>query len=124
MLQATLATISEDEVIYEDFVVAADRLAKVMRAEGATFIIALTHMRVPNGTQAIDCRCGISPRVLADEKLARECPAVDLICGGHDHHYDCKVINDASFFAGSAIITLCFCPVSRLLANFLLWFRL
>jgi len=74
---ATLATISEDEVEYEDFVKAADRLAAIMREQGATFIIALTHMRVPN-----------------DERLARECPAVDLICGGHDHHYDCKPVGD------------------------------
>jgi len=95
---ATLATISEDEVIYEDFVVAADRLAKVMRNEGATFIIALTHMRVPN-----------------DEKLARECPAVDLICGGHDHHYDCKPVGDHETYvlkSGTDFRDLTLCKVN------------
>jgi len=72
---ATLATIEESEVEYEDFVTCADRLAKELRGQGATFIVALTHMRVPN-----------------DERLAHECAGVDLICGGHDHHYDCKAV--------------------------------
>ena len=54
---ATLATIDEDEVTYEDFVACADRLAAQMRSEGATFIVALTHMRVPNGAHDAQPSC-------------------------------------------------------------------
>jgi len=67
----TLATIDPSEVDYEDFCPCARRLAKQLREQGAEIIIALTHMRVPN-----------------DEKLAAEVPEVDIILGGHDHHYD------------------------------------
>ena len=36
-------------------------------------MIALTHMRVPN-----------------DMKLAREVQELDLVLGGHDHHYEMR----------------------------------
>ena len=73
----TLSTIDEHDIEYEDFIIAARRLAKILREkEKCDVVIALTHMRVPN-----------------DEKLARECGDIlDLICGGHDHHYDVKKI--------------------------------
>lgn len=38
--------------------------------QGAEFVIALTHMRVPN-----------------DRRLAEEAAGIDLILGGHDHDY-------------------------------------
>lgn len=72
----TLSTLSPEEVDYEDFCDCARRLAKSLREqEGAELIIALTHMRVPN-----------------DELLAHQVPEVDLILGGHDHHYDVKPV--------------------------------
>lgn len=73
---ATLATIDEDETVYEDFVGCARRLAAVLKAEGADMLVAVTHMRVPN-----------------DERLAREAPELDLILGGHDHSYVVTDVN-------------------------------
>jgi len=68
---ATLATIEEDEVIYEDFVKVGRRMADSLRRnKGVQFVVALTHMRQPN-----------------DERLAREAPEIDIVLGGHDHHY-------------------------------------
>jgi len=60
-------------VIYEDFVTAGRRLATDLRKQGAECIIALTHMREPN-----------------DLRLLDEAPEIDLILGGHDHHYATK----------------------------------
>jgi len=72
----TLATINPGEVDYEDFCPCARRLAKQLKEqERAEIVIALTHMRVPN-----------------DELLANEVPEVDIILGGHDHHYDVKPV--------------------------------
>lgn len=67
----TLATIGEDDVEYEDFCVAGRRVAKDLRKQGAEAVIGMTHMRMPN-----------------DYRLAREVPEIDLILGGHDHHYE------------------------------------
>jgi len=67
---ATLATVSEDEVTYVDFVEEGRRLAAGLRAEGAELVIALTHMRMPN-----------------DRRLAAEVEGIDLVLGGHDHNY-------------------------------------
>ncbi|GMH72035.1 hypothetical protein TrST_g2555 [Triparma strigata] len=74
---ATLSTIDEEDIIYEDFVTCAKRLSKVLRDhDDCEAVIALTHMRVPN-----------------DEKLAEEAgDCIDLICAGHDHHYDVKPV--------------------------------
>ena len=44
--------------------------------QGCDFIVALTHMRVPN-----------------DIKLAENVPEIDLILGGHDHHYEIIQVN-------------------------------
>lgn len=72
----TLATISPEDVEYEDFCHCAARLAKNLKEQqGAEIVIALTHMRVPN-----------------DELLAHEVAEVDIILGGHDHHYDVKPV--------------------------------
>ena len=40
-------------------------------------MIALTHMRVPN-----------------DHRLAQEASGIDLILGGHDHHYEVKEVGN------------------------------
>jgi 5'-nucleotidase len=74
---ATLATIEENEVEYEDFVTCGRRLAEHLRSEErCDAVIALTHMRAPN-----------------DERLANEAgDVIDLILGGHDHHYDVKSV--------------------------------
>lgn len=70
---ATLATIEEEEVEYVDYVQRARELSGELRAAGADVVIAITHMREPN-----------------DNRLADECPEIDLILGGHDHDYYCS----------------------------------
>jgi len=72
----TLGTIDPSEVDYEDFCCCARRLSKDLKEKQAVeIVIALTHMRVPN-----------------DELLAHEVEEVDIILGGHDHHYDVKPV--------------------------------
>lgn len=66
----TLACISADDVVYVDYVVAANRMCRFLRAKECEMIIALTHMRAPN-----------------DQRLAEMAPDIDLILGGHDHDY-------------------------------------
>ncbi|XP_055388956.1 protein 5NUC-like [Condylostylus longicornis] len=66
----TLSQVNEEDIIYEDYVVAANKLSKLLRSKECELIIALTHMRAPN-----------------DERLAREAEDIDLILGGHDHEY-------------------------------------
>ncbi|XP_050442414.1 mannosylglucosyl-3-phosphoglycerate phosphatase isoform X2 [Adelges cooleyi] len=73
----TLATIDPEEVTFIDFVEAGRSLAKQLREDGCDYIIALTHMRMPN-----------------DVKLAENVSEIDLILGGHDHAYDVQKIND------------------------------
>lgn len=66
---ATLNCMEPGEVRYTDYVQAARELEATLRSEErCELVIALTHCRVPN-----------------DERLARECPTLDLILGGHDH---------------------------------------
>jgi len=68
----TLATLEPEDIEYEDFSPCARRLATQLKErQGAEAVIALTHMRMPN-----------------DQLLAHEAPEVDLILGGHDHHYE------------------------------------
>jgi len=68
----TLATIEPEDVDYEDFCPCAQRLAKQLKEkQGVEIVIALTHMRMPN-----------------DYLLANTVPEVDIILGGHDHHYE------------------------------------
>ena len=43
--------------------------------QGADLVIALTHMRIPN-----------------DKKLLESDADIDLILGGHDHHYETKQV--------------------------------
>ncbi|KAI5845791.1 Metallo-dependent phosphatase-like protein [Morchella snyderi] len=57
---------------------AAMALVPTLRNAGADIVIAVSHQREPN-----------------DIKLAREIPAgfIDIILGGHDHHYAHEIIN-------------------------------
>ncbi|XP_026193454.1 uncharacterized protein LOC34619759 [Cyclospora cayetanensis] len=66
----TLACISAEDVVYVDYVVAANRMCRFLRAKECELIIALTHMRAPN-----------------DQRLAEMAPDIDIILGGHDHDY-------------------------------------
>ena len=69
---STLPLIELKDVIYLDYVEEARRLCRVLREEEQVdLVIALTHMRVPN-----------------DMHLAAEVPGIDLVLGGHDHHYE------------------------------------
>ena len=43
--------------------------------EAVDLVVALTHFREPN-----------------DERLAAEAPEIDLVLGGHDHHYSAKAV--------------------------------
>lgn len=65
----TLNCIDLDEVVYEDFVSCANRLAIELReVYKCDYVIALTHMRTPN-----------------DQRLCEEANGIDLVLGGHDH---------------------------------------
>lgn len=75
---ATLSTISKDDVVFTDYVVEGRRLARLLRqAHRVDYVIALTHMRLPN-----------------DMRLAEQVAEIDLILGGHDHDYECRVVQD------------------------------
>lgn len=67
----TLATIEPGDIDYEDFCPCGQRLARQLKEQGCEIVIALTHMRMPN-----------------DFLLAHEVAEVDIILGGHDHHYE------------------------------------
>eukprot|EP01103_Thecamoeba_quadrilineata_P000643 TRINITY_DN10556_c0_g1_i1.p1 TRINITY_DN10556_c0_g1~~TRINITY_DN10556_c0_g1_i1.p1 ORF type:complete len:529 (+),score=99.65 TRINITY_DN10556_c0_g1_i1:24-1610(+) len=62
---------------YKDFIETGDKIAKELRNEGAQIIVALTHMRVPN-----------------DQSLGKATKEIDLILGGHDHHYYTEEFGD------------------------------
>jgi 5'-nucleotidase len=70
---ATLGAVDPATIEYRDFIAEGDKLAKELRRQGCEYIIALTHSRLPN-----------------DEKLANECPELDMVMGGHDHDYVVK----------------------------------
>jgi len=58
-----------EQLTYVDFVQTAKEMSKLFKSQGCNYIIALTHMRLPN-----------------DRVLAQACQdEVDLILGGHDH---------------------------------------
>ena len=53
------------------------RLAAYLREKhSCTMIIVLSHMRIPR-----------------EEKLAEMVPEVDMILGGHDHVFNCEMVN-------------------------------
>ncbi|XP_025830788.1 uncharacterized protein LOC108743363 isoform X2 [Agrilus planipennis] len=72
----TLPTINPEEVTYLDFIEAGQKLSVQLKQEGCDYVIALTHMRMPN-----------------DIKLAENCDSIDLILGGHDHIYEVMKVN-------------------------------
>lgn len=72
----TLPTIDRKEVTFLDYVKAGNQLADELKREGCDLIIALTHMRTPN-----------------DIELAKHCPSIDLILGGHDHVFEVVTVN-------------------------------
>ncbi|CAG0896917.1 unnamed protein product [Cyprideis torosa] len=75
----TLATVDPDEVLYEDFVETANRMARELRQqEGCELVILLTHMRLNN-----DIRLA--------EGIQDGC--AQLILGGHDHDYVIREVN-------------------------------
>lgn len=71
-----LGAVQPEDVEYTDFVKRGTELAAELRKSGADIVIALTHMRVPN-----------------DTRLANEATGIDIILGGHDHHYEVAKIN-------------------------------
>lgn len=74
---STLDKIDPDDLIYVDFCKTAERLSLFLRQHhSCDFIIALTHMRVPD-----------------DFVLAENVSGVDLILGGHDHILSKRFVN-------------------------------
>jgi 5'-nucleotidase len=68
-----------EELTFTDFCETAVEMIDLLKGEGCDFIIALTHMRLPN-----------------DRILAQNCPQIDLILGGHDHSSVCEVVNSVT----------------------------
>lgn len=89
----TLTCVSPDEIEYDDFCEAGERLAAELREAGADVVVALTHMRQPN-----------------DEVLARRVRGIDLVLGGHDHFYSvreiagCTVVKSDSDFRALSLV--------------------
>ncbi|XP_039298682.1 trifunctional nucleotide phosphoesterase protein YfkN isoform X3 [Nilaparvata lugens] len=94
----TLATINPDEVTFLDFVDVGNKLGDKLKQEGCDYVIALTHMRMPN-----------------DIRLAENSTHIDLILGGHDHNYDVRKVNDryiiksGTDFRQMSRVTVSFC---------------
>ncbi|OAF69336.1 hypothetical protein A3Q56_02862 [Intoshia linei] len=74
----TLSTIDVDDITYIDYTLKGNELCTLLKGQlQCDLVIALTHMRWPN-----------------DTRLARSCPEIDLILGGHDHVFQHMVISD------------------------------
>ena len=93
---STLSCLDVEDIIYEDFVSAGERLAAQLKEDyNCDLIIAITHMRLPN-----------------DRRLAKLCQEIDLILGGHDHLYaieqykDCIVVKSGTDFMNISEINL------------------
>lgn len=71
----TLSVLDVDDVIYHDFVTMGKGLALELKSKGAEVVIALTHMREPN-----------------DIRLLKSVNEIDVVMGGHDHHYNVQFI--------------------------------
>jgi 5'-nucleotidase len=103
----TLSTVEESDIEFEDFVACSRRLAPMLlrHAQQCDAVIAVTHMRAPN-----------------DERLPKECGDIlDVIAGGHDHHYDvkpiaphgCYVLKSGTDFKDLTRLTLAFDDVGN-----------
>ena len=84
----TLTCLDVEDITYEDFVSAGERLATQLKEDySCDLIVALTHMRLPN-----------------DRRLAKLCQEIDLVLGGHDHlfgiekHGECLVVKSGTDF--------------------------
>lgn len=71
-----LDKIDTSDLVVEDYVQCADRLARKLRAEGCDLVVAVTHMRQPD-----------------DYRLANDAMDVDIILGGHDHVVCARFVN-------------------------------
>lgn len=71
-----LDKIDKNDLIVEDYVQCADRLARKLRADGCDMVVAVTHMRQPD-----------------DYRLAHEGMDLDIILGGHDHIVCARFVN-------------------------------
>ena len=70
----TLHCVDLEELDYEDFITAGNRLSKLLRdTHKCDFVVALTHLRNPN-----------------DKLLASHSSGIDFILGGHDHVDTCS----------------------------------
>jgi 5'-nucleotidase len=76
---ATLSTIEPHEIEFEEFCsYVKRRVPEIQQEKGPfDFVVAASHMRMPN-----------------DYKLADQCAGlIDIVLGGHDHHYENTVRN-------------------------------
>lgn len=71
------STMPGDNVQYKDFIDVAQKAVKDLQAQGAEFVIALTHMDLK-----------------FDRHLAREVDGIHLILGGHEHDPIREEVND------------------------------
>jgi 5'-nucleotidase len=71
-----LSKVHPTDLECQSFISIGQKTANMMRNQGAQFIIALTHMHYPN------------------DELLSSVSEIDLILGGHDHNYDCRVVNN------------------------------
>ena len=98
-----LSAVPSTSVDYHDFVEVGRAQAQRMRANGVDLVVAMTHMRSPNDeklarevrTSTVAPRSGVL-RLLASHMCAApmQVPDIDIILGGHDHHYMVKKLGD------------------------------
>ncbi|KAI3436153.1 hypothetical protein D9Q98_002210 [Chlorella vulgaris] len=67
----TIPSIEESDIKFLDFCKEGRQLAGELAEQGADLIVALTHMRTPN-----------------DLLLAAGVPEIQMVLGGHDHHFE------------------------------------
>ena len=67
----TLATINTDQVLYTDYVTAAARLARELRQQGCSLVIALTHMRTPNDIRLAESEAEIGTVQISRQAIPR-----------------------------------------------------
>ncbi|XP_067937210.1 mannosylglucosyl-3-phosphoglycerate phosphatase-like [Watersipora subatra] len=91
----TLPKMDTSDMIFLDYVQTAQNLCKQLREQGADLVIALTHMSMKN-----------------DQHLLAEVKDIDIIFGGHDHHYVTEqidnryIVKSGTDFQNASIITL------------------
>ena len=98
-----MSAVPSTSVDYHDFVEVGRAQAQRMCASGVHVVVAMTHMRSPNDeklarevrTSTVAPRSGVL-RLLASHVCAApmQVPDIDIILGGHDHHYMVKKLGD------------------------------